>query len=124
MRNKQFQNELIFFLDKLRKKQNFAFVRFSDGEQYILDNQELKLDDNLIQIGEHKQGGLYKPQDFKHFDPTKHAHIRELLLEAAKHRQDGYYKGIGCVCCNSRDYVDNQMKMSNWLLLMILYHSK
>lgn len=113
MRNKQFQNELSFFLQKLKTNENFAFVRFSDGEQYILDNQELKLDNNLIQIGDHKQGGNYKPQDYKHFDPIEHAHVRDLLLEAAKHRQNNYYKGIGCVCCNGRDYVNNQMKMFN-----------
>jgi hypothetical protein len=111
MRKKEFRKELSFFLDKIRNNIPFAFLRFSDGEQYILDNLELKLDNDVIQVGDYKSQGVYKQADHKHFDPNEHAHIRELLLESAKHKQPEYYKGIGCVCCNGREYVDTQMKM-------------
>ena len=111
MRTKQFQKELGFFLQKLKNKKSFAFIRFSDGEQYILDNQELKLDNGLIQIGDTKQGGFYKPADYKHFDPIKHSHIRELLMNSFLHKQNEYYKGIGCECCNGREYINKQLEM-------------
>ena len=92
MRTKDFRKELNFFLQKIKNKESFAFIRFSDGEQYILDNQELKLDEGLIQIGDTKQGGIYKPADYKHFDPIKHSHIRELLMNSFLHKQNEYYK--------------------------------
>lgn len=111
MRNKNFQQELGFFLNKIKNKEPFAFIRFSDGEQYILDNVELKLDENLIQIGDEKQGGFYRPADFKHFDPILHSKERQLLVDSFLHKQTNYYKGIGCPCCNGNEYKKRQLDM-------------
>jgi len=111
MRKKDFRKELTFFLDKIKNNTPFAFSRFSDGEQYILDNLELKLDNDVIQVGDYKSPGFYKQADHKHFDPNQHGHIRQMLMDSLLHKQNEYYKGIGCVCCNGREYVDNQMKI-------------
>ena len=40
MRKKDFKGDFLMLLNKLREKDPFAFIRFSDGEQYILDNEE------------------------------------------------------------------------------------
>jgi hypothetical protein len=111
MRQKNFRGDFLLLLSKLREKEPFAFIRFSDGEQYILDNEELKLDEGLIQIGDHKQGGIYKQADFKHFDPKEHGYVRDLLVNSYLHKQDNYFKGIGCPCCNSNEYKNRQLDM-------------
>ena len=110
MRKKDFKGDFLMLLNKLREKDPFAFIRFSDGEQYILDNEELKLDHGLIQIKNHTQSGIYKSADFKHFDPKKHGHTRDLLIESYKHKQNNYFKGIGCPCCNGSEYKLRQLK--------------
>jgi hypothetical protein len=111
MRQKNFRGDFLLLLSKLREKEPFAFIRFSDGEQYILDNEELKLDEGLIQIGDHKQGGIYKQADFKHFDPKEHGYVRDLLVNSYLHKQHNYFKGIGCPCCNSNEYKNRQLEM-------------
>tara|TARA_Y100001972_G_C7650139_1_gene326868 strand:+ start:180 stop:965 length:786 start_codon:yes stop_codon:yes gene_type:complete len=109
--NKNFKDDFLFLLNKIKTQESFAFTRFSDGEQYILDNIELKLDQNLIQIGSQHQSGPYKPVDFKHFDPKKHAYHRNLLVESFLHKQHNYFKGIGCPCCNGHEYKINQLNV-------------
>ena len=79
---KEFKEHFNLFLDKVKNKENFAFARFSDGELFILQNKELKLDDNYIQVGDQITGGPYKPADFKHFDPKKHSFYRNKLIES------------------------------------------
>ena len=74
---KNFREHFVKLRNKLREQEHFAFSRFSDGEMHILQNRELKLDDNLIQIGDKKQSGVYKPADFKHFDPKEHSFYQE-----------------------------------------------
>jgi hypothetical protein len=108
---KQFREHFVFFMKKIKNKENFAFSRYSDGEVYILQNKELKLDNGLIQIGNEKQGGIYKPQDFKHFDPTEHKQFHTKLVEAFQHKQSGYYKGITCSCCMGKENFDWQIKL-------------
>ena len=111
MMNKNFREHFSFFTQKLKNKENFAFSRYSDGELYILQNKELKLDQGVIQIGDRMQGGVYKPADFKHFDPKEHGFFQQKLIEAFKHRQDGYYKGITCSCCIGKADFDWQIDL-------------
>ena len=109
--NKDFRQHFSLFLTKIRNKENFAFARYSDGELYILKNQELKLDDGLIQIGERKQMGVYEPADFKHFDPIQHSDFQKKLIECFQHKQSGYYKGITCSCCIGKADFDWQVEL-------------
>jgi hypothetical protein len=102
---KTFEDDFLQICKKLVNREPFAFNRFSDGELYILQNKELILDKNVIKIGEHLSYGPYKPHDFKHFDPSKHAECRKLLIESFRFTKKNYYKGICCACCiNKEDF--------------------
>jgi hypothetical protein len=83
----------------IRNDNHFAFSRYSDGELWILQNKELKLSEDVIQVGEQKSPGVYKEADFKHYNPEVHNSFREKLIEAYKYKQPNYYKGISCKCC-------------------------
>lgn len=108
---KLFREHFVQFAERLRSGEHFAFSRYSDGELYILQNKELKLDQGVIQIGNHIQGGPYKAPDFKHFSPTVHAEYRLKLIEAFKHRQHNYFKGISCSCCVGKENFDWQIEL-------------
>jgi hypothetical protein len=96
---KNFRQHFAKFTEMIRNNEHFAFSRFSDGELWILQNKELKLSDDVIQVGEQKSPGIYKPADHKHYNPIEHAQFRDKLIEAYKYRQPNYYKGISCKCC-------------------------
>jgi hypothetical protein len=108
---KNFREHFSKFTDMIRNDVHFAFARYSDGELYILQNKELVLDKGLIQIGEQKQGGFYQPADFKHYDPKEHGFYQQKLVEAYKHRQTNYYKGISCSCCVGKEAFDWQVDL-------------
>lgn len=107
---KNFRQHFSIFYNKLMNNENFAFARYSDGEMYILQNKELKLDQNLIQIGNKVQGGPYQKADFKHFNPAEHSFYQNKLVEAFKYHQSNYYKGISCSCCVGKENFDWQIK--------------
>jgi hypothetical protein len=96
---KNFRQHFAKFTEMIRNGEHFAFARYSDGELWILQNKELKLSEDVIQVGEHKSPGIYKTQDHKHYDPNTHNEFREKLVQAYKHQQLNYYKGISCRCC-------------------------
>lgn len=108
---KNFRQHFSFFYKKLLENENFAFARYSDGELYILQNKELKLDQGIIKIENNVQFGPYERPDFKHFDPTQHSFYQQKLVEAFKHRQPNYYKGISCKCCVGNENFDWQIKL-------------
>jgi len=88
---KNFREHFVKFTEMIRNDEHFAFARYSDGEMYILQNKESKLDNGIIQIGDHIQSGFYQPLDFKHFDPKEHTFHQQKLVEAYQHRQPYYY---------------------------------
>jgi hypothetical protein len=108
---KNFREHFSYLSEKIKNKENFAFARYSDGELYILQNRELKLDQGLIQIGDSKQIGIYQPADYKHYDPKQHGESYNRLIEAYKHRQPNYYKGITCSCCIGKNDFDWQIEL-------------
>lgn len=108
---KNFKEHLQLFKQKIINKDNFAFSRFSDGEMYILQNKELKLSENLIQIGDTTQSGPYKKDDFKYFNPKEHQNFHNHLVESFKFKKKNYYKGISCSCCVGKENFDWQVKL-------------
>ena len=96
---KHFRQHFVKFTEMVRNNEHFAFSRFSDGELWILQNKELKLSDDVIQVGEQKNPGIYKPADHKHYNPIEHTQFRDKLIEAYQYKQSNYYKGISCKCC-------------------------
>lgn len=109
---KNFRGDFVKLKTKLENQEHFAFSRYSDGEMYILQNKELVLDNGLIQIGDEKQGGVYQPADFKHFDPKEHSFYQQKLVESLQYKQPNYYRGISCSCCVGKEQFDWQVDLA------------
>ena len=105
---KDFNDSFFFFLEKITNKENFAFVRFSDGELDIIQNLYVELGGASVQRGnELLPVAPYPAEDHKIFDPTNPAHqgSRQKLLDSLKFRKKNYFKGLTCPCCVSADRV-------------------
>ena len=96
---KNFKTAFDILLNKIERKDNFAFTRFSDGELFILQDKTLILADNHYVTGEITGPNRYTKEEHKEFYPDKHQFYREKLIECYRHNQNGYYKGI----CTSTD---------------------
>lgn len=96
---KTFRGDFEMFKDKLIKGENFAFLRFSDGEFFILQNRRLELNENNHIIGNVVGGGWYNKEEQKKFDPNEHQFYRQKLIDSLKFKKHNYYKGICCRCC-------------------------
>ena len=96
---KEYKKEFDKFLQKLRIGENFAFVRFSDGELFIMQDKKVVLAENHYVTGDIIGKNIYTKEEQKEFDPTKHQFYRQKLIESYKYKQDNYYKGI----CTSSD---------------------
>lgn len=103
---KTFKSDFELFKNKLLNGENFAFLRFSDGEFFILKNRRLELNENNHIIGNVVGGGWYNKEEQKKFDPNEHQFYRQKLIESLQFKKDNYYKGICCKCCvtNEDDY--------------------
>jgi len=91
---KDFHKAFDFILNKVKKGENFAFTRFSDGELFILQNKHLLLAEDHYITGDVKGPNRYTAEEQKEFKPDEHQFYRERLMDAFKHSQEGYYKGI------------------------------
>lgn len=80
--------------NKLLNGENFAFLRFSDGEGYILYNQYLELNDRGYNLDGSVGYAFYGKEEQKLFDPEKHSFYRQKLIESLEYVDDNYYKGI------------------------------
>tara|TARA_B100000029_G_scaffold311698_1_gene304196 strand:- start:50615 stop:51412 length:798 start_codon:yes stop_codon:yes gene_type:complete len=108
---KDFTKDFDFVLDKLKKVENFAFTRFSDGELFMLQNKTVVLADNHYVTGDIKGPNRYTQEEHKEFHPEKHQKYRDKLIECYKHNQDHYYKGI-CTATDGHVGRDN----FNWMI--------
>jgi hypothetical protein len=108
---KNFRQHFAKFTDMIRNDEHFAFARYSDGELFILQNKELKLDADVIQVADAITPGVYQAPDFKHYDPKEHGFYQQKLVEAYKHKQSNYYKGISCSCCVGKEAFDWQVEL-------------
>lgn len=99
-KEKDFVKDLLIIEDLLKRGENFAFSRFSDGETYMLLGKEIEMNRNFIRVGELFDGGARCAEDdIKHYDPRKHEFYRQKLEESLLFRGENYYKGISCRCC-------------------------
>ena len=96
---KNFKNDFNKLLAKLQNKENFAFIRFSDGELFVLQNKKLELSERGTFIDDQLAGPTYKKEDYKFFDPEQHQEFYEKLWKSFKHDQKNYFIGISCACC-------------------------
>src|SRR5690606_38488664 len=78
--NKTFRDHFFMLYKKLKAKENFAFLRFSDGELRIMQNQTLILANDYFQIGSQKNPGTYALEDHKEFIPERDGEFRDKLM--------------------------------------------
>jgi len=99
-KKKKFQLDIKNFKKKLKDKKNFAFLRFSDGELFVIQNKKLIISDNYWQLDKKKTYAKFSKDEKKAFIPSKHQFYRNKLINSLNFKADNYYKGIACICCN------------------------
>lgn len=82
------------FIDKLKNKEPFSYVRFSDGEIEILRNRYLEINAGKTVFRGREFKNNFPDFDAKKFDPRIHQNIRKDLLDSALFRDKNFYKGI------------------------------
>jgi hypothetical protein len=96
---KDFTTDFWLLMDHLRAAEPFAFSRFSDGEIFMMQNQEIVMARDHCKVKGQVHKIKYAEDDLKHFDPAHHQFYRRQLIGAFVHRQHNYYKGLSCRCC-------------------------
>lgn len=96
---KTFRDDFYGLATKLKKKEPFAFTRFSDGEMLIMQNRKIVIDTNVAFAHDHWGQGNWGPEEHKTFNPETDSKLRDQLIETFKHVQPNYFKGICCRCC-------------------------
>lgn len=110
-RDKIFKDEFYFFLDKFKKQEPFALLRFSDGEMYMLQDKKIILSPNQIMVEGVTNGtGGHPEHDKKTYDPVTQKDFRDALWDSFTHRQENYYVGISCRCCVGQGNFDWQIE--------------
>lgn len=79
---------------KLISSEPFAFLRFSDGEGFVLYDQYLELSDRGYNLNGAQGYAYYGKEEYKVFDPEKHSFNRQKLIESLEYVAPNYYKGI------------------------------
>ena len=79
---------------KLKIKQPFCFIRFSDGEVEIIRNRYLKISKGITYFRGKKSKNNFSQIDSKEFDPNINFDIREDLILSSIARMPNYYKGM------------------------------
>jgi len=82
------------FIDKLKSKEPFSFVRFSDGEIEVLRNRYLEINNGKTFFRGREFTNTFPVFDTKKFDPDLHQNIRKDLLSSALFRGNFFYKGV------------------------------
>ncbi len=96
---KDFVEHFNLLLDKLKAGENFAHLRFSDGEMYILMDKHTKLGDGWYEIDGVRKQGFYDPVNFKDVDPVKNKFFVDALKAAFQYHDENYFVGLSCRCC-------------------------
>ena len=100
---KTFKGDFYNLLEKLKKGENFSFIRFSDGELFILQNKHLILDNKDTRLDGNIVGPKYAIEDHKEFIPGQHEFFRKKLEDSLKFHKKNYYVGLSCKCCVGED---------------------
>lgn len=108
---KKYEQDVLFFVNCIRNKKNFAFSRFSDGEIYMLKNKQLSISEDICIVDNKVFGkAKYTKEEIKEFIPHKHEFYHKELLKCVLHEQKFYFKGISCSCCNGSNDVNFMRK--------------
>lgn len=80
--------------NKMKNKEPFSFIRFSDGEIEILKNRYLEIVPGKTIFRGEEIKNKFPQFDSKRFDPSIHQNIRDDLFESAKFKDSNFFKGI------------------------------
>lgn len=83
---KKFREDLEIINQKLLNKEKFSFSKYADGEHKILLNVPIRNCDNWF------------------FDPNSDNKFYKMLMDSLKFKDDGYYIGVSCPCCDLMGY--------------------
>ena len=95
----KFKKDFYKLLEKLKSGENFAFVRYSDGETAVMQNKKLVLASDHVQVGEQTLGFGYSEDDHKEFLPERDGFLKDALIESFVYEGDNYFVGAGCSSC-------------------------
>lgn len=87
MRDRDFNKELLYFLNKIRNGEQFSLSRWGDGELMILEK-------HYIDLRNVKNGEFRYDPNLKQYNG-----LRDKLLSSYIYQDNNYYIGIGCPCC-------------------------
>src|SRR5690606_10624789 len=97
---KSFRGDLLRINSMIERHQPFAFARFGDGEWRTMRNEPLDITA--------KGNGEFR---FAPEDPFDRA-ARTALIRSFHYSAEGYFAGIGCVCCWRREKLLQMRKVS------------
>lgn len=92
---KNFRQDLVLFRDKLINQQNFTFSKYADGEWAVIKNTAINNSEFW-------------------FDPKNDndQQKRHKLIESFKYKNQNYYVGISCPCCQGADTFNEMYEFS------------
>lgn len=83
-----FREDIEFIFNRLQRKEKFSFSKYADGEFSILANHTITNIDNWT------------------FNPDQHKEIRNELIRSLTYKDENYYVGVSCKCCQPSLIVD------------------
>ena len=71
----------------MKNRENFAFLRFSDGELFVLQNKKLIISKKYWSLENKKYFANFSADDQKKFLPLKHQFYRRKLYDPLKFKK-------------------------------------
>jgi hypothetical protein len=109
--SRRFKFDFERITDLIKKKEQFAFARYADGEYLLL---------NGISVG--KQTQAY--QKDKWFSSGNNPVFRQALIESTYHAEPNYFYAISCRCCDPEGhkyYINNLQQSKEYITYSNLF---
>lgn len=97
------RDDFNLFLALLEVGTPFSFIRFSDGEMEVIRNHAFSISSGTVVWRKGTVFGGYPDHDEKTFDPDRDARLRLALVDSAKYRGQGFYKGVPVASQGARE---------------------
>jgi len=93
-KERNFRGDLELIIDKIEKKERFAFSKYADGELHIMANKKIN------------NGEFW-------FVPEEDQKHRIEMIQSFLFKDDNYFVGICCPCCGSWGVMHEWMKQNS-----------
>lgn len=100
------QRDFDLFLQNIVDGRNFFFVRFSDGEMEVLQNNSFELSGKGVSWSKGDNSFVYPEYDRKKFDPGVQKHIRDELMASLTFHQPNYWVGLPSANSKNARYIN------------------